>query len=313
MGKYEGTLSGSYFWGVDFLMIFVTLGTQDKSFERLLKQIDKEIERGTIKEKVIVQAGYTKYQSKNMEIFDLVSPDELDKLVSKARIIITHGGVGLILTGIKKGKTVIAAPRLKRYKEHTNDHQKQIIKEFSDKGYILELRDFDKLGKLLEKSKTFKPKKFVSNTSNMVKLIDDYVEDVDHISWYNKTKEILWYGFFGVLTTLVNIISFYLLDKSGLNTYLANFMAWFISVAFAFITNKLFVFNSKNMSFKVFIKELVSFFFFRVLSLGVDMGGLFICLDLLHIGKMLSKVLMNVIVIIVNYVFSKLFVFKNNK
>ncbi len=293
-------------------MILVTLGTQDKSFERLLKQIDKEIEKGTIKEKVVVQAGHTKYESKNMEIFDLVSSEEFEKLMDKADILITHGGAGSILSGIKKGKVVIAAARLKKYKEHNNDHQKQIIREFSDKGYILELRDFEKLGKVLEKAKTFKPKKFVSNTENMIKLVEDYIEETNHISWYNKIKEILWYGFFGVLTTVVNIVSFYLLDKVGLNTYVANFIAWIISVLFAFFTNKLFVFNSKSMNIKLFLKEMASFFFFRILSLGIDMGGLFVCLDLLHMGKMLSKILMNVIVIIVNYVFSKIFVFKKN-
>ena len=117
---------------------------------------------------------------------------------------------------------VIAAARLAKYKEHNNDHQKQIIREFADDGYILELRDFDKLGKLILKAKTFKPKKFTSNTKNMVKLIEDYIEEENHTSWYNKVKEILWYGFFGVLTTVVNIVSFYFLDKAGLNTYLAN-------------------------------------------------------------------------------------------
>ena len=110
-------------------MIFVTLGTQDKGFDRLLKQIDKEIEKGTIKEKVVVQAGHTKYESKNMEIFDLVSTDEFEEYMDKASIVITHGGVGSILAGIKRGKVVIAAARLAKYKEHNNDHQKQIIRE----------------------------------------------------------------------------------------------------------------------------------------------------------------------------------------
>ena len=60
-------------------MIFVTLGTNDESFERLLKAIDKEIEKGTIKERVVVQAGCTKYESKNMEIIDLIPREEFDK------------------------------------------------------------------------------------------------------------------------------------------------------------------------------------------------------------------------------------------
>lgn len=291
-------------------MIFVTVGTQDKSFERLLKQVDKEIEKGNIKEKVVVQAGHTKYSSENMEIIDFVSDEEFQKLIDKSRIIITHGGVGTILSAIKKSKVVIAAARLKKFKEHTNDHQKQIIKEFSDQGYILELRDFSKLGKMIEKAGEFKPKKFVSNTDNFVKLIDDYIEEDNHISWYNKIKELLWYGFFGALTTAVNIVSFYFLDKAGLNTYFSNLLAWIISVLFAFITNKLFVFRSRSFEFKVFIKEMASFFFFRILSLGIDMGGLYVCLNFIGLGKLISKIITNVLVIIANYIFSKLFVFR---
>lgn len=167
-------------------MILVILGTQDKEFPRLLETVEKEIKKGNIKEKVVVQAGQTKYESDCMEILDLVSGPEFDELINKANLIITHGGVGSILTAIKKGKKIIAAARLAKYKEHHNDHQKQIIKEFADQGYLLELKDFNKLDKLLEKAKTFKPKKFVSNTDNMIKLLEDYIEKDNHKSWLNK-------------------------------------------------------------------------------------------------------------------------------
>ena len=294
-------------------MIFVTLGTQDKTFERLLKAMDKSIEKGEIKEKVIVQAGNTKYESKNMEILDLISPDKFQQLVDECDLLITHGGVGSILSAVKQGKKVIAAPRLKKYNEHVNDHQKQIIKEFAKDGYIIELEDMDKLGEALQKAKKFKPKKFKSHTKEMINLVEGIIEKENHISWYNKIKEILWYGFFGVLTTLVNIISFYLLDKTGMNVYLNNFIAWFLSVLFAFVTNKLFVFNSKSLDKKVIIKEVVSFFFFRILSLGIDMAGMYICISMMNMNRMISKVLMNVIVIVANYIFSKIFIFKKKE
>ena len=294
-------------------MIFVTLGTQDKSFHRLLEAIDKSIEKGEIKEKVIVQAGYTKYESKNMEIVDQISQEEFNKLMSRCSLLITHGGVGSILTAIKKGKKVIAAPRLKKYKEHTNDHQKQIIKELESQGYILALRDFNQLGKVLKKAERFKQKKFTSNTENMISLLENMIEEDNHISWYNKIKELLWYAFFGVLTTLVNIISFYLLDKTGINVYINNFIAWFLSVLFAFFTNKLFVFQSKSLDKKVMTKEILSFFFFRILSLGIDMLGMYICISLINLSKMLSKIIMNIIVIVANYVFSKIFIFKTKE
>lgn len=290
-------------------MIFVTLGTQDKSFNRLLEAIDREIENGTIKDKVVVQAGLTKYESKNMEIFDLIPAEDFDKYIDKADLIITHGGAGSILTAVKKNKKIIAAARLAKYKEHHNDHQKQIVGEFAKQGYILELKDFNKLGKMIEKSKSFKPKKFNSNTSYMVKLIEDYIEETDNTSWYNKYKEALLYLFFGGCTTLVNIISFYIFRLINLDLYVSNVLAWVLSVLFAFITNKIFVFESKGNGFK----EAVSFFVFRLISLGCDMGIMYVLVDVLHLNELISKIASNIFVIIINYVFSKLFIFKKEK
>lgn len=287
-------------------MILVVLGTQDKEFRRLLEAVDKEIEKGNIKDKVIVQAGQTKYESKNMEIFDLIPAPEFDKLLDKADIVITHGGAGSILSAIKKGKKIIAAARLSKYKEHHNDHQRQIIKEFADQGYILELKDFNKLGKMLEKVKSFKPKKFVSNTNNMVKLLENYIEDTNHKSWLNKYYEVLSYLFFGGCTTLVNILTFWVMRLLKVGVYTSNVVAWIISVLFAFITNKLFVFESKGNA----LKEGISFFLFRLLSLVFDMGIMYLLIDVFKWNDLLSKVLANIFVIIINYVFSKLFIFK---
>ena len=287
-------------------MILVVLGTQDKEFPRLLEAVDKEIEKGNIKDKVVVQAGQTKYESKNMEILGLVSAPEFDKLLDKADIVITHGGAGTILNSIKKGKKIIAAARLAKYKEHHNDHQKQIIKEFADQGYLLELKDFNKLGKMLEKVKSFKPKKFVSNTDNMVKLLENYIEDTNHTSWFNKYYEVLSYLFFGGCTTLVNILTFWVMRLLKVGVYTSNIIAWIVSVLFAFITNKLFVFESKGNA----IKEGISFFAFRLLSLVFDMGIMYLLVDILNWNDLLSKVLTNIFVIIINYVFSKVFIFK---
>ena len=160
-------------------MILVTLGTQDKAFVRLLQNIDNEIKKGNIKEKVIVQAGYsiTKYQSDNMEMFDLIDREEFNKLVDECSLLITHGGVGSILTGLQKNKKVIAMPRLAKYKEHINDHQVQIVNEFSKKGYILAYNENDKLSDILEKAKKFKPEKYVSNTDNLIKIIKDFIDN----------------------------------------------------------------------------------------------------------------------------------------
>ncbi len=294
-------------------MIFVTLGTQDKEFTRLLEAIDREIEKGNIKERVVVQAGYTKYESKNMEIFDLIPTDEFNKYVKNADLIITHGGAGSILTAIKNNKKVIAAARLYKYKEHTNDHQKQIVKEFADEGYILELRDFNKLGKLIEKSKSFTPKKFVSNTPNMVKLIEDYIEDTDNISWYNKYKEALLYLFFGVCTTLVNLVTKWILlltvinSSNAIQLQVAIIISWIVSVLFAYVTNRKYVFESKSKSI---FKEISSFFGSRVATLVLEMIIMYIFVTVLNFNVYLFTIISQVLVIVLNYVFSKLFVFK---
>lgn len=158
-------------------MILVTLGTQDKNFTRLLDIIQTEIKKGNIKDKVIVQAGCTKYESEDMEIFDLIDRENFDKLINECDILITHGGVGSILTGLRNNKKVIVCPRLSKYNEHVNDHQMQIVEKFSDLGLILSLYENDDLNKILRKVKEFKPKKFKSNTNNIVKLIEEFIDN----------------------------------------------------------------------------------------------------------------------------------------
>lgn len=157
-------------------MILVTLGTQDKTFVRLLDEIDKLINKGIIKDKVIVQAGFTKYSSDNMEIFDLIPQDEFNNLMSKADLVITHGGVGNIISALEKNKKVIAVPRLAKYKEHINDHQTQIIAKFNALGYIIGLQDVDELDMALKKVKKFKPQKFVHDNSKMLNLVSELID-----------------------------------------------------------------------------------------------------------------------------------------
>ena len=157
-------------------MILVILGTQDKPFNRLLEAVDKACQKKIIKDKVIVQAGTTKYESKNMEIFDLIPINKFNSLVGKADLIITHGGVGSIIQGLKKGKKIIAVPRLKKYGEHTNDHQFQIIDEFTRQGYIIPCKDLNKLDEVLENVKTFKTKKYKSNNTKMLNIITNFID-----------------------------------------------------------------------------------------------------------------------------------------
>lgn len=126
--------------------------------------------------------------------------------------------------------------------------------------------------------------------------------------------EMLSYLVFGVLTTLINVLLAGLLyDVLHWNLYLANTLAWVVSVAFAFVTNKLFVFRSKSMAPAVLLRESMSFLGARLFSLGVDTLGMGLLVDLLHSNFWVSKIVMNVIVVILNYIFSKLLIFKQKK
>lgn len=156
-------------------MIYVSLGTQDKKFPRLLQEVDKLIDKGIIKDEVVAQIGQTKYESKNMKLYDYLSKEDVLKYMKESRFIITHGGVGTILDALKLNKKVIAVARLKLYKEHVNDHQLQIIREYTKLGYILD-GTYD-LEKAIFDVNDFTPNQYVSNNENFVNQIDEYIKN----------------------------------------------------------------------------------------------------------------------------------------
>ena len=153
-------------------MILVTLGTQKQSFERLLNMI----ENSSLKDEIIVQAGYTNFKSKKMKIFDFVNYEKMEELIDRADLIITHGGTGSILGPLKKGKKVIASARLKKYGEHVDDHQQQIVDIFSEVGYILKLDEDSSLDELIKRIRSQKLKKFISNTDIFLENIRKEIE-----------------------------------------------------------------------------------------------------------------------------------------
>lgn len=159
------------------ILIFVSLGTNDKSFKRLLEIIEKEIKSGNIKDEVIVQSGYTKYQSDCMKIIDLMDIGEFNNYISKCDLLITHGGVGTILDGIRNHKKVIAFPRLAKYHEHVNDHQVEIINEFYSNGYILTGEIVD-IVVLINKASIYDFKTYKSNNYKFNKNLEKYIKDV---------------------------------------------------------------------------------------------------------------------------------------
>ncbi len=122
-----------------------------------------------------------------------------------------------------------------------------------------------------------------------------------------KYKEIILYLIFGALTTLVNMASFGLLNEvCHLGWVASNVIAWILSVVFAYVTNRKYIFESSNDNIS---REIFLFFFFRVVSLGLDMGFMWLFIEMIGMHDLVSKLIVQVIVVVLNYVFSKLFVF----
>jgi len=157
-------------------MIFITLGTQDKKFTRLLDEVAHQIEIGNIKEKVIAQVGFTSYTNDKIDIYEYLEDDMFKRFMKEADIVITHGGVGSVLTALSYHKKVIAFSRLSKYKEHINDHQIQIVNEFAKEGYILTGK-VSELDKLLTESKSFIPKRYVPNNIRFNNMIIKFIEE----------------------------------------------------------------------------------------------------------------------------------------
>jgi len=158
-------------------LILILLGTQDNSFHRLLDKVQELIDKKVITEKVIVQAGRTKFESKDMEIYSLMPEEKLREIMEKSDLVITHGGVGSIVMALKMGKKVIAVPRLSAFGEHINDHQIQIVDSFNKQEFLIGLTELDGMEEALAKAKEFKPKKFKSETDHMIKLIEDFIDN----------------------------------------------------------------------------------------------------------------------------------------
>ena len=137
-------------------------------------------------------------------------------------------------------------------------------------------------------------------------------------------RETISYLIFGVLTTIVNYVFFWLgiLLFGEEYTLLINVGCFIVAASFAYVTNKLFVFDSKSWDWTVLRKEIPAFFSARILSFFLEEAGLWICIDLLHAGRyslfgingiLIAKIALSFLVVLLNYVFSKLFVFKKNR
>ena len=156
-------------------MIFVVVGTQKFQLNRLLEEIDNQIEKGIINEEVFAQIGNSDYQPKHYNFKKFIDKDEFEEIIEKCTVLITHSGVGTIISGLNHNKPVIVYPRLKKYNEHIDDHQTEIAQSFSEMNYVLLCNENDDFSNLLEKALKHKFDKYFSRRTDTIKTINEFL------------------------------------------------------------------------------------------------------------------------------------------
>lgn len=160
-------------------MIFITLGSQKFQFDRLLKEVDRLIADGVIQEKVFAQIGASEYLPQNYTYERFLDRQRFVQIMDQCDSVITHGGTGVIIGAVKKGKKVIAVPRLAKYGEHVDDHQLQLLHQFDDLQLICACYDVEQLGECYKNLQNMHFRPYVSNTSVVIASIDEYLQSLE--------------------------------------------------------------------------------------------------------------------------------------
>ncbi|MDM0859157.1 glycosyltransferase [Clostridium perfringens] len=157
-------------------MIFVTVGTHEQSFTRLIKYIDDLVGQKKINEEVFIQTGYTEYKPKNCSFKSMITNEEMINNTREARIIITHGGPGSIMLPFQYGKIPIVVPRQREFNEHVDNHQVKFTNKLEEEKKVIPIYNIEDLYKIIKNYdiliKSYN-NNYQSNTSSFVKKLED--------------------------------------------------------------------------------------------------------------------------------------------
>lgn len=156
-------------------MIFVCTGTQVYQFNRLLKELDRLAADGKIKDEVFAQIGASDYKPQHYAYTEFMSSDEFAVYQDRASLIISHGGTGALIGASKKGKNIIAVPRLGRFGEHTDDHQLQVVEVLEKEGYVRAVYDMENLGDTIAEAIDHPITKVYNRESYVMDIIRDFI------------------------------------------------------------------------------------------------------------------------------------------
>ena len=163
-------------------MIFVTVGTHEQSFERLVKKVDDLKRDKIINEDIIIQKGYTDYEPRYCESYKLIGYNDMQKYLEDARIIITHGGPASFIAPLTIGKIPIVVPRQKDFNEHVNNHQKYFVEQVVARdNSIIPCYNIDDLEKLIKEYDSIvenMKENYKSNNKLFCEKLDEEIKNV---------------------------------------------------------------------------------------------------------------------------------------
>ena len=161
-------------------MIFVTVGTHEQQFNRLLKEMDRLVEKKVIKEEVFIQTGYSDYEPKHCKWSKLIPYKEMEQKVKEARIVITHGGPASFIAPLQIGKTPIVVPRQFEFDEHVNNHQLEFANQVEKRmGTIITINDIKELEDAIKNYDKIIKEKSKNNSSNNKDFCKKFEKIVD--------------------------------------------------------------------------------------------------------------------------------------
>ncbi len=171
-------------------MIFVTVGTHEQPFDRLVEYIDRMAASGEITEEVIIQTGYSEYEPAHCTWQKLYPYQDMIRLIDEARIVITHGGPSSFIMPLQVGKTPIVVPRQFRYDEHVNDHQVRFVEEVAQRmGSIIPVIEVEELSEVIKNYDTIIKDKKSGAASNNARFNSRLQEIVDELFEGKKKKK----------------------------------------------------------------------------------------------------------------------------
>ncbi len=177
MARFVEVFSQSKIHG-EIVLIFLTVGTWRRGYDRLVRAVDELVGNGIIDEEVIAQTGYSSYKPKNMKVIEFCSPSEFREMVSEAKFVISHAGMGTIIETVQQGKPLVVVPRKAELGEVDNDHQFATAKQLEKEGKMLVAYDISELPARLKQAKTFVPVQSEGGREILrvvQKFIDDFV------------------------------------------------------------------------------------------------------------------------------------------